>query len=74
MGRDFLVTNAVSDIPSHIMRSIKKEAFEKYLPNDRRPIKAWGLAMASLRCLKRDLVRNRNKQLVAQENLNSRNK
>ena len=48
-----------------IMRAIKKEAFDKYLPHDRRPIKAWGLAMASLRCLKRDLVKNKNKQLAA---------
>lgn len=64
MGVEFLINNAVSDIPINIMRQIKKEAFEKYLPNDRRPIKAWGLAMASLRCLKRDLVKNRNKQLL----------
>ena len=66
MGVEFLINNAVSDIPSNVMRVLKKEAFEKYLPNDRRPIKAWGLAMASLRCLKRDLVKNRNKQLAAQ--------
>lgn len=66
MGVEFLINNAVSDIPSNVMRQIKKEAFEKYLPNDRRPIKAWGLAMASLRCLKRDLVKNRNKQLANQ--------
>jgi hypothetical protein len=65
MGIDFLIANAVSDIPLHVMKQIKKEAFDKYLPNDRRPIKAWGLAMASLRCLKRDLVKNRNKQLAA---------
>lgn len=65
MGCDFLVSNAVSDIPMAIMRAIKKEAFDKYLPHDRRPIKAWGLAMASLRCHKRDLVKNRNKQLAA---------
>jgi hypothetical protein len=65
LGADFLLTNAVSDIPMTIMRAIKKEAFDKYLPHDRRPIKAWGLAMASLRCLKRDLVKNKNKQLAA---------
>ena len=65
MGSDFLLTNLVSDIPVDIMKSIKKEAFDKYLPHDRRPIKAWGLAMASLRCLKRDLVKNKNKQLAA---------
>ena len=65
MGCDFLVSNAASDIPMAIMRAIKKEAFDKYLPHDRRPIKAWGLAMASLRCHKRDLVKNRNKQLAA---------
>lgn len=65
MGCDFLINNAVSDIPISVMRSIKKEAFEKYLPHDRRPIKAWGLAMASLRCLKRDLVKNKNKQIAA---------
>lgn len=64
MGIEFLIEHAVSDIPLPVMRLIKKEAFDKYLPNDRRPIKAWGLAMASLRCLKRDLVKNRNKQLA----------
>ena len=64
LGAEFLIAHAVSDIPVHIMRQIKKEAFEKYLPNDQRPIKAWGLAMASLRCLKRDLVKNKNKQLA----------
>jgi hypothetical protein len=64
LGAEFLIAHAVSDIPAHIMRQIKKEAFEKYLPNDQRPIKAWGLAMASLRCLKRDLVKNKNKQLA----------
>lgn len=63
MGVEFLIEHAVSDIPINVMRQIKKEAFDKYLPNDRRPIKAWGLAMASLRCLKRDLVKNRNKQI-----------
>ena len=65
LGAEFLIAHAVSDIPAGIMRQIKKEAFEKYLPNDQRPIKAWGLAMASLRCLKRDLVKNKNKQLAA---------
>jgi len=67
LGAEFLIAHAVSDIPVHIMRQIKKEAFEKYLPNDQRPIKAWGLAMASLRCLKRDLVKNKNKQLALAE-------
>ena len=65
LGSDFLVNNLVSDIPVNLMKSIKKEALDKYLPNDRRPIKAWGLAMASLRCLKRDLVKNKNKQAAA---------
>jgi hypothetical protein len=64
LGPDFLLTHAVSDIPSGEMRIIKKEAFEKYLPQDRRPIKSWSLAMASLRCLKRDLVKNKQKQLA----------
>lgn len=71
MGCDFLISHAVSDIPMAIMRAIKKEAFDKYLPHDRRPIKAWGLAMASLRCHKRDLVKNRNKQLAAAEAANA---
>lgn len=52
----------MSDIPVDMMNEIKKEAFEKYLPNDRRPMKAWGLAMASLRCLRRDLSKNKTKQ------------
>ena len=71
MGVEFLIENAVSDITMHIMQQIKKEGYDKYLPNDRRPIKAWGLAMASLRCLKRDLVKNRNKQIGQQHNLTS---
>jgi hypothetical protein len=65
LGSDFLLTNLVSDIPVDLMKSIQKEAFDKYLPHDRRPIKAWGLALASLRCLKRDMVKNKNKQLAA---------
>ena len=65
MGAEFLLSNAISDIPIPIMKQIKKEAFDRYLPNDRRPIKAWGLAMASLRCLKRDLIKSKNKQLLA---------
>ena len=69
---DFLANHLVSDIPVNLMKSIKKEALEKYLPNDRRPIKAWGLAMASLRCLKRDLVKHKNKQMNAYNN-NSNN-
>lgn len=41
----------------------KEEAFEKYLSNDQRQIKALGLATASLRrCLKLDLLKNKNKQ------------
>jgi len=31
MGCDFLIKNAVSDIPMNVMKTIKKEAFEKYL-------------------------------------------
>jgi hypothetical protein len=29
LGAEFLIAHAVSDIPVHIMRQIKKEAFEK---------------------------------------------
>ena len=73
LGCDFLISNLVSDIPVNLMKSIKKEALDKYLPNDRRPIKAWSLALASLRCLKRDLVKNRNKKIATynKDNLES---
>ncbi len=64
LGGDFLASHAVSDIPMAVMRAIKAEAFAKHLPHDRRPIKAWGLAMASLRCHKRDLVKNRSRQMA----------
>ena len=30
MGCDFLIKNAVSDIPMNVMKIIKKEAFDKY--------------------------------------------
>ena len=67
VGVNFLANHSVSEIPSEIMDSIKKEAFELYLPSDRRPMKAWSLAMASLRCLKRELVKNKNKLLKETE-------
>jgi hypothetical protein len=49
------------------MEDIKKDAFMRFLPNDRRPMKAWGLAMCSLRCLKRELVKNKNKTLASEQ-------
>lgn len=67
-GSDFLLHHSISDIPSHIMKSIKKEAFEKYLTRDHRPIKAWCLAMSSLRCLKRDITKNKFKQKNVSKN------
>ncbi len=60
----------MSEIPSEIMDEIKKEAFQRYLPNDRRPMKAWGLAMASLRCLKRDLAKNKTRKTAQQIQVN----
>lgn len=71
VGIEFLTTHAISEIPFDVMKQIKNEAFEKYLPNNQRPIKAWGLAMASLRCLKRDLVKHKNKQLISMNSLDS---
>lgn len=55
VGVDFLVTNPVSEIPVEIMKQIKKEAFEKYKMEDAK--KAWCLAKASLRSLRRELVK-----------------
>ena len=72
VGIHFLYSHAIAEIPSEIMQEIKKDAFSRYLPSDRRPLKAWGLAMASLRCLKRDLVKNKNKYPDAQSTNNNK--
>jgi hypothetical protein len=70
VGVDFLVAHQISEIPAEIMEDIKKDAFMRFLPNDRRPMKAWGLAMCSLRCLKRELVKNKNKLMASEASSN----
>ncbi len=33
VGVEYLISHQVSDIPSNIMAEIKREAFEKFMPN-----------------------------------------
>lgn len=55
LGADFMRTHDVQDIDSQVMEMIRKEAVENYLPDNIRPRRAWHLAKASLRTLKRTL-------------------
>lgn len=55
LGPDFMRTHDVQDIDSQVMEMIRKEAVEHYLPDNIRPRRAWHLAKASLRTLKRTL-------------------
>lgn len=55
LGPDFMRTHDVQDIDSQVMEMIRKEAVEHYLPENIRPRRAWHLAKASLRTLKRTL-------------------
>lgn len=55
LGNDFMRTHDVQDIDSQVMEMIRKEAVENYLPDNIRPRRAWHLAKASLRTLKRTL-------------------
>lgn len=55
LGHDFMRTHDVQDIDSQVMEMIRKEAVENYLPENIRPRRAWHLAKASLRTLKRTL-------------------
>jgi ABC-type antimicrobial peptide transport system permease subunit len=55
LGTDFMRTHDVQDIDAQVMEMIRKEAVENYLPDNIRPRRAWHLAKASLRTLKRTL-------------------
>jgi hypothetical protein len=55
LGPDFMRTHDVQDIDAQVMEMIRKEAVENYLPDNIRPRRAWHLAKASLRTLKRTL-------------------
>jgi len=55
LGSDFMKTHDVQDIDQQVMEMIRKEAVENYLPDNIRPRRAWHLAKASLRTLKRTL-------------------
>lgn len=55
LGADFMKTHDVQDIDQQVMEMIRKEAVENYLPDNIRPRRAWHLAKASLRTLKRTL-------------------
>lgn len=55
LGADFMKTHDVQDIDAQVMEMIRKEAVDNYLPDNIRPRRAWHLAKASLRTLKRTL-------------------
>ena len=55
LGPDYMKSHDVQDIDPQLMEMIRKEAVENYLPDNIRPRRAWHLAKASLRTLKRTL-------------------
>ncbi len=55
LGPDYMKSHDVQDIDPQLMEMIRKEAVENYLPENIRPRRAWHLAKASLRTLKRTL-------------------
>ncbi|CAF0899651.1 unnamed protein product [Brachionus calyciflorus] len=62
LGSDFMRTHDVQDIDPQVMEMIRKEAVEHYLPENIRPRRAWHLAKASLRTLKRTLNNRKQKE------------
>ncbi|RNA28619.1 hypothetical protein BpHYR1_008628 [Brachionus plicatilis] len=64
LGKEFLLMHEIQEINQDIMEDIKKEALEAYPPINIRPRRAWHLAKASLRCRRRSLRRQKEKQVL----------
>lgn len=62
LGKEFLLLHEIQEIDHDVMESIKKDALEMYPPINIRPRRAWHLAKASLRCRRRSLRRQKEKQ------------
>lgn len=70
LGKDFLLFHEIQEIDQNIMEEIKREALQAYPPVHIRPRRAWHLAKASLRCRRRSLKRQKERQVVS-NNTNS---
>jgi hypothetical protein len=64
LGKEFLLLHEIQEIDHDVMESIKKDALEMYPPINIRPRRAWHLAKASLRCRRRSLRRQKEKQIL----------
>jgi len=65
LGKDFLLLHEIQEISSDVMEEIKREALQAYPPVNIRPRRAWHLAKASLRCRRRSLRRQKEKQILS---------
>lgn len=65
LGKEFLLLHEIQEIDHEVMESIKKDALESYPPINIRPRRAWHLAKASLRCRRRSLRRQKEKQILS---------
>jgi len=65
LGKEFLLLHEIQEIDQAVMESIKKDALEVYPPVNIRPRRAWHLAKASLRCRRRSLRRQKEKQILS---------
>lgn len=63
LGKEFLLLHEIQEIDHDVMEVIKKEALIHYPPINIRPRRAWHLAKASLRCRRRSLRRQKEKQI-----------
>jgi hypothetical protein len=71
LGKEFLLLHEIQEIDSEVMEIIKKEALQAYPPINIRPRRAWHLAKASLRCRRRSLRRQQEKQVTGNGNTQS---
>ena len=68
LGKEFLLLHEIQEIDSLVMEEIKKEALQAFPPINIRPRRAWHLAKASLRCRRRSLRRQKEKQISTGNN------
>jgi hypothetical protein len=63
LGKEFLLLHEIQEIDQDVMEVIKTEALIHFPPINIRPRRAWHLAKASLRCRRRSLRRQKEKQI-----------
>lgn len=73
LGKDFLLLHEIQEISPEVMEEIKREALLAYPPVNIRPRRAWHLAKASLRCRRRSLRRQKEKQILSTSHLDNAN-